>query len=66
MKPVARETTAGIIIAAFLGCLLCARPWVVLCVTFHVIITATVLFPSILRMQMQRLGEVRYPKSHGY
>lgn len=34
MKPVARETTAVVIIAAFTVFLLCARPWDVLCAIF--------------------------------
>lgn len=61
MKPMARETAAVILTAAFIVHLLCARPWAVLCANFYLIPTATVLFPSIRRMRMQRLGEVRNP-----
>lgn len=65
MKPMERETIAVIIIAAFIVHLLCARPWAVLCANFYLIPTATVLFPSILKIRMQRLGKVRNPRSRG-
>lgn len=51
------------------SCIYCApavcQAWAVLCANFYLIPTATVLFLSILKIRMQRLGKVRNPRSCG-